>query len=410
MDRIRRVPGTALVALAAFIALSGLIQVLQVLAMGIDFEPLRNAATSLLHGESVFTDPYFVYPPTAVPLLLPTALGDPYTAFALWTLAGGAALACAAWLAGRQAEPDSRSLAAPGRRAIITAVALLSLLGGFAASRSLSLGNLTVFLVPAVIAILLAFHRGRWTLGCAILAATLLVKPMLAPLILVPLLHRRWSALARTMIPAGALLLAAMALIPGGSHYPEILRYVVSGTNLHGANAINNLSLRGWAEAHAWPHLTGIAAAAATSLILGVRVMASLTSEKRPSPVWLGTLVLVGTLLAGGISEVHYLLVVLAAILLLLALQPAGSRAWIMFTPGITLLAIPGPYVPMLLGQRSSGQTWFVLAELLLFTALLTMHRSGRGVRRPGGAGRPGDSEPEPASPTVSPHRAQGTR
>jgi hypothetical protein len=371
VDLRRRGPDLALVAPAAIIAISGLAQVLHILAFGIDFDPLRNAATDLLRGESVFTDGYFVYPPTAAVLLLPTALGDAGPAFAAWTVAGGVALASAAWLIGRQARPGGRPFPLPGRQAVLTAVGLLSLLGGFAASRSLSLGNLTVFLAPAVVVTLLAFHRGRWTLGCAVLAATLLVKPLLAPLLLVPLLHRRWSALLRTMLPAGVLLLLSMALIPGGSRYPEILRYVASGTNLHGDNAINNLSLRGWAEAQAWPHLTGIAAAAAALLLLGVRVSAAVRSTGRPPPVWLSALLLVGTLLGGGISEVHYLLVVLAAILLLLALEPAGSRAWWWFVPGVAMLAVPGPYAQMMLGQRASGQTWFVVAELALFTALL---------------------------------------
>jgi hypothetical protein len=367
VDLRRRGTGRLLVALAAVVAFSGLAQVLHVLAFGIDFDPLRNAATDLLHGDSIYTDPYFVYPPTAALLLLPTALGDADQAFAAWTIAGGVALAGTAWLIGRQAPP--------GRGAVLTSVALLGLLGGFAASRSLSLGNLTVFLAPAVVAVLLAFQRNRWTLGCAILAATLLVKPLLAPLILVPLLHRRWSAILRTMLPAGALLLLATALIPGGSRYPEILRYIAGGTNLHGDNAVNNLSLRGWAEAQAWPHLTGTAAAAAALLFLGVRVTSALRAGDSPPAAWLGTLVLVGTLLAGGISEVHYLLVVLAAVLLLLALEPP-------------MLAIPGPYAQMLLGRGAGAQTWFVLAELSLFAALLATPVRGHTV-----AARQGDAE-----------------
>ncbi|BBH68121.1 hypothetical protein ACTI_48060 [Actinoplanes sp. OR16] len=384
MDLLRRLPARTLTALAAIVAVSALAQVLHVLAFGIDFDPLRNAAIDLLHGESIYTDPYFVYPPTAVLFLLPAALGDEHTAFAAWIVAGGAALAWTAWRIGRLA---------PGCRSdVFTAVALLGLLGGFAAARSLSLGNLTVFLAPAAAGILLAFHRGRWLAGCALLAATLLVKPLLVPLLLVPAVHRQWSALLRTMIPAGVLLLLAVALMPGGTRYPELLRYIASGTNLHGGNAVNNLSLRGWAEAQAWPHLTGTAAATAALLFLLVRVTRTLTTMSRPPAVWLGTLLLLTTFLAGGIAEVHYLLVVLAAVLVLLALEPPGSRTWLPFVPGTALIAVPGPYAEMVLGRGSGAQTWLVLAELLLFAALLAFPLGATSTR-------------PPALPALQPHR-----
>ncbi|GLX99939.1 glycosyltransferase family 87 protein [Actinoplanes sp. NBRC 101535] len=352
--------GIAATALALLPAASEIARLLQVRDMGVDFEPVRNAASALLRGDSVFSDPYFVYPPTAVPLLLPTVLGSVRTAFVCWVAAGVAALAAAAWMVGRQAPPR--------RRALVTALALLGMLGGVAAARSISLGNLTVFLAPAAVGILVAFRRGHWTPGCALLAATLLVKPLLAPLVLVPAAHRRWRPLAHTMLPAAALLFAAMLLIPGGTRYPAILHYVAQGTNLHGSNAVNNLSLRGWAEAHALPSLAGTAAAAAVVVFFLVRVTAV-----RPDPAALSAALLLTTLLASSISEVHYLLVVLAMVLVMLAPQP--WRDWLPFAPGIALLALPGPYVPLVLGHQTTGQTWLVLAELLLLTALLTAPR-----------------------------------
>ncbi|MEV6342565.1 glycosyltransferase family 87 protein [Actinoplanes sp. NPDC051851] len=375
----RRALTLLLVTLAAILAASEVGRVLQVLAMGIDFAPLRNAATDLLHGDPVFSDPLFVYPPTAVLLLLPTALGSPYAAFGWYIAAGVAALLLAAHLIARSAPP--------ARRTVFAGASVLALLGGIAAARSLSLGNVTVFLAPVAVGTLLAFHRRRWTLGCALLAASLLVKPLLAPLILVPLLHRRWSALTRTMLPAAAVLLLGIWLIPGGSSYPAVFRYTLSGTNLHGENAVNNLSLRGWSEAHSLPPTAGFLAAGMAAALLFLRVFsafrplpvpfsrplpASFSGPRPgPDPVWLGTTLLVGTLVAGGISEIHYLLVALAATLLLLALRPAPDRVWRLFLLAITLLSVPGPYVELLVGRSAPAQSWFVLAELLLFTALL---------------------------------------
>ena len=335
------------------------------LSLGIDFLPLRSAAQALAHGSPVFGDPSFVYPPTAAVVLLPLALGEVTTAFIGWVLAGAAAMVLAAVLVAR---------AAPVRwRTVVLGVALLGLLGSLIASRSLYLGNLSELLVPVAVGTLLCFHRGRWVLGCALLAASLLVKPLLAPLILVPLLHRRWSALARTMLPGGALLLLSMVLVPGGTDFPSVLRYCLGGTNLHGANALNNLSLRGWAEWHQVPHLIGVLASV---VVLGVGAAVAgrrLRGGNRPDPVWLGNVVLLTTFLAGRISEVHFLLVVLATVLLQVVLRPMPRRVAVRFLPGLLLLALPASYLPLLLGRANDGQTWLVTAEVLLLGALLTV-------------------------------------
>ncbi|WP_213005180.1 glycosyltransferase 87 family protein [Paractinoplanes toevensis] len=331
------------------------------IAPGIDFLPLRNAATGLLDGTSVFADPTFVYPPTAAVALLPTAFGSLSAAFAGWVVAGAVALLLAALLIAR-AAPRPHRLA-------IFALTAMGLLGGVIAARSLFLGNLSEFLVPIAVGVLLAFHRGRWVLGCALLAASLLIKPLLAPLLFVPILHRRWSALLRTMLPAGALLVLSVLLVPGGLDFPKVLRYVVTGTNLHGTNAINNLSLRGWAEGQGASHTAAVAASAAVVAAVLWRIRRG--GGNRLSPVWLGNVLLLMTFLAGGISEVHFLLSAYAGIMLFVVVHRLPARIWVRFLPGLLLLAVPGPYLPLLLGRHSDGQTWLVAAELLLLAALL---------------------------------------
>lgn len=325
-------------------------------ALGIDYLPLRHAAESLLAGESVFTDPTFVYPPTAAVLLLPTALGSATVGFVVWVLAGMAALLLAAGLIAREA---------PRHRLAVFGVASMGLLGGVIASRSIFLGNLSELLVPVAVGILVAFRRGRWTLGCALLAGSLLVKPMLAPLVLVPLLSGAWLPLLTTMAPAGGLLLLSMGLVPGGDKFVSVFRYCLSGTNLHGDNAINNLSLRGWAEGQGMPYLVGVAA----SVVVGVAVLVVVVRSARAgSPIRLGAVVLFGTFLAGGISEVHFLLTGYAVVLLHLAVD-RGPVRW--FVPGLLLLAVPQAYPDLLFGLGTDGQTWLVAAELMLLAALL---------------------------------------
>ena len=369
VELVRRVPcrvrAWSLLAVAAVFAGQGLSQVLTGWhVVGIDFEPLRHAAQSLARGESVYGDALFVYPPTAAVVLLPTVLGPAHVAFTWWVVVCAAAMLLAGWLVCRCAEP--------GRRPYVLAVAVLGLFGGVVASRSLFLGNLSELLVPVAVGVLLAFQRGRWVPGCAVLAASLLVKPLLAPLVLVAVLHRRWGALGRTMVPAGLLLLLSMLLVPGGPDYPAVLRYCLSGTNLHGAYAANNLSLRGWAEGQHAPRLLGVLAAG----VVGVLVVAGIARVRRrggcPAPVWLGNVLLLGTLLAGGISETHFLLTVLATTLLQLAVQESPARTWALFVPGIALFCLPDPYVVLAVGAGAADrQNWLVAGELLLLAALL---------------------------------------
>ena len=369
VNLVRRVPprvrGLLALVVAVLFAAQELYDVLGGwLVEGIDFVPLRHAAESLLTGESVYRDPLFVYPPTAAVVLLPTALGSPVAAFAWWVVISAAALVLAAWLVARAAGPPLRA-----RGLFVFAVALLGLLGGMTAARSLFLGNLSELLVPVAVAVLVAFHRGRWLLGCGLLAASLLVKPMLAPLVLVPLLHRRWRPLLSALLPAGALLVLSMLIVPGGLRFPAVLGYVLTGTNLHGGNAVNNLSLRGWAEGQHAPRALGVAAAVLVVAAVAARLVRALCTGPGLSPVWTGNLLLLGTLLAGGISEVHYLLTAFATTLLYLVLEPVPARVWAAFGVGLALLCVPTGYLVLL--PYTDGQSWLVGAELLLFTALL---------------------------------------
>lgn len=403
MGLLRRIPprvgGLLLIVLAVLFGGLGLYDVLGGWLMpGMDFLPPRHAAESLLRGESVFTDPLFVYPPAAAVLLLPTALGTPAAAFAWWVVGGVGALLLAAGLV---------AAAAPRRHRLVAfGLAAFGLTGSLIAARSLFLGNLSELLVPVAVGALLCFHRGRWTLGCALVAASLLVKPLLAPLVLVPVLHGRWAALARTTLPAGGLLLVSMALVPGGGGFPEVLRYCLSGTNLHGGNAVNNLSLRGWAEGQHAPHLIGVAASAVVVLL----VAAAAGRNRRAAPTWLGNLLLLGTFLAGSISEVHFLLITYATTLLHLFAQHGTLRRGTLsrFVPGLVLLALPASYLTLLLGEGNDGQTWLVGAEVLLLAAFLRTPPvagtapAAAGEPVPRGAGRPEEGAPGTADPAVA--------
>lgn len=345
---------------------------------GGDFLPLRHAAQALRSGVSVYGDPTFVYPPTAAVPLLVTAVGTTTVASELWGALSIAALLVAVWQLTRQARPKHAIL--------IGGLSTIALVVGSATTDSLDLGNLSLLLAPVGIAALVAMGRGRWVLGCTVLCASLLVKPLLLPVLVVPLLYGHGRELLRAAVPTAVVLVLSMALIPGGSHFPHVLAYDFSGTNLHGDNAVNNLSIAGWLEAHS------VGAGASTvfrsvGVILVVAIAGAALARTRRGDhdvsaiAQSGNLVMLGVLLCGGISEVHFLVVVLASSLLQLAVAPS-MRAMTYLLPGIVMLGLPSAYRSLIIGS-SAPQTWYLLAEaaLLVGTAAAAFTSS---VRQPG--------------------------
>lgn len=369
--------GLASVAAACLFVAQSLIFLFNALGVGIDFTPLRDAGTALLHGRSVYSDPSFVYPPTAAPLFVPLGFGSSMVTYVVWLITGVVALALAAGLVARAATPTFRLPVFAG--------GLLALVCGTAAAHSLFLGNLSVLLAPVAVGILLAFHRQRWLLGCALLAASLLVKPLLAPLLLVPAVRRRWWELVRTMLPAAGLLALSMLVVPGGNHFGRILSYCLSGTNLHGQNAVNNLSIRGWVEAQHAPASWGTIGSAVLVVVVLTRLVevAVRRGLGAISPVWLANLLLLTTLLAGRISEVHFLLTVLATLLLQLVLEKSWFNL-MLAAPGLIMLALPIEYLDLVVSPYQLRQNWLVGAELCLLAALVLSRRpEPRMVRLP---------------------------
>jgi hypothetical protein len=342
----------ALIAALAFCALQ--VQTLTwPLAVGIDFPPVRNAGAALLHGHSIYGDHAFVYPPPAALLGVPFALPGGPAGFALWLLAGVGALA----VAGRQLV---RSAAA--HRGPLAAATLMLFGGGCVATDSLWLGNASVLVVPLAVAAVVAFRNERWAWGCAVLVASLLVKPLLVPLLLVPALRRQWRPLIVAIAGGATVLLTATLTLPGATQFGRVLGYLLRGTNLHGRNARNNISLRGWAEYH---HVSGALGLAASLAVVVITVAAARGRGLPHDPARLAAVLLATTLLAGAISEVHYLLSLGALTLLVIAHDPQRVR-WL--APGLALLLLPAGVRDLVPG---SVQTWYLVAQALILAGLL---------------------------------------
>jgi len=327
------------------------------LTVGIDFPPLRNAGAALLHGRSIYGDHAFVYPPPAALLGVPFALPGPEVGFALWLLLGSAALV----VAGRRIVRN-----ATVERGPLAAATIMLFGGGCVATDSLWLGNASVLVVPLAVTAVVAFQRERWGWGCAVLVASLLVKPLLVTLLLVPALRRQWRPLGAALAGGAAVLGPATLALPGGTQFAHVLGYLLSGTNLHGANAVNNISLRGWAEYH---HLSAAAGLAGSLAVVAVTLVVAPRTGVSADPARVAAVVLAATLLAGAISEVHYLLTLGALVLVVIGRDARRVRP---LTPGLALLLAP---VAVRDAVPVNVQTWYVIAEGLLLAGLLARPR-----------------------------------
>jgi hypothetical protein len=350
---------------------------------GLDFAPLRGAAQALLHGLSIYSVHRFVYPPTAAVALLPVTLGSPHDALDAWLALGAASVALAALLA-----------LCPWRGGWWPAAAALgacALLNSDALTGTLWLGNLTLLLAPVAVGVLACFEAGRWRAGLALLVLSLLIKPLLAPLLLLPLLCGRRRELAAALGGGVVLLGVAILAVPGGGHFFSVLGFLEGGSSLHGAEAVYNISLRGLGERL---HAGGWIAAARLAVVAVAVAVAALATRRwaRRDDVpgdlaATGTLLLLAFMLAGSLSEDHYLLVVAACTLATLGAREDVLAA-LAALPGLALVVVPRHWLGGVAGSPDALQVRWILAELLLAAAALAVLVAGPSVRAGGSARR----------------------
>lgn len=203
-DRATRLAATTLTVIAW--AATAAVTVLQYRAavskvwFGVDVRPMKGAGQAVLAGRNVFDVHDFVYPPTAAVMSVPIAGVDTRQldrAALLVTIA--AVLAVSALSVHLFAPP---AWWRPPAAALFAGVVM----AGNTSYHALPLDNVSVLLAPFALAVIWLFGRGRWWTGCIVLEVSILLKPLLAAVVLVPLLARRWLPLLVTGAVSATLL------------------------------------------------------------------------------------------------------------------------------------------------------------------------------------------------------------
>ena len=172
-----------------------------------DFSPVYRAALAFLRNEPIYTenyntvDPHYLYPPSGTLLMAPLGYIDPERARWLFIFVSAAVLVLCAYLITRMFGYSVRSWVMP----VVLFVFFLS----ETVSHTLIFVNFNAFvLLGELLFMMLALKRKDLWAGVP-LGLTLAVKPVLAVLLLLPLLNRQWKVFVGAIgVP---LLLTALA-------------------------------------------------------------------------------------------------------------------------------------------------------------------------------------------------------
>ncbi len=171
-----------------------------------DFTPVYQAAFNFMNRLPVYNenyntvDPHYLYPPSGTMLMAPLAILDPENSRWTFIAVSVAVLVLCAYLLTRLFGFDRGSWVFP--------VVLFFFFSTETVAHTLIFTNFNAFVLLGMLAfmMLMLARRDLWA-GVAI-GLTLCVKPVLAPLLLLVLLNRRW----RTLITAVGIPVVANAL------------------------------------------------------------------------------------------------------------------------------------------------------------------------------------------------------
>ncbi|MED5800251.1 glycosyltransferase family 87 protein [Gordonia sp. Z-3] len=158
-----------------------------------DFRPVYQAALQFLNGQPVYAenldtvDPHYLYPPSGTLLMAPIAVIDPERSRWLFIVLSVLALIASAFLLAKLFGFAGRSWVVP--------LILFFFFSTETVSHTLIFTNFNSFVLLGMLAfMLLMMRRHDWWAGLAI-GVTVAVKPVLIPLLLLPLLNRQWRVL-----------------------------------------------------------------------------------------------------------------------------------------------------------------------------------------------------------------------
>jgi arabinofuranan 3-O-arabinosyltransferase len=305
---------------------------------GDDLTPWLQAARDLLNGEPLYDDERFLYPPGSALLGLPFALLGDYEARLVVRLLLAASVVAGTLLSARLFGLSPMTWGA--------SLALLVVVCSPPFHWGLLLGNIGLVLLLTLAATFLALALDRPILAGLVLGASLALKPVLAPVLVVLLIDRRWRALVSTLVVASAITLVGLLLaVDAGAFASTTVPFLLGGQDE--VTGESNASILGLALQYG---VDGAAVVALRVAVLAVALAATwwMLRDDRGEVERLSdasALALVGAFLGLSVAFDHYavLLVPLAIAAALGRSRTLGTLLWPALA--VVFLAFPLPGV-----------------------------------------------------------------
>jgi alpha-1,2-mannosyltransferase len=320
----------------------------------VDFDTFRASAVALLDGGDIYHTPAKLRnlnPPLLTVLLAPSALLDALTAYRVFVgltllMVVGAVLAVARELRLTRG---------------VTVAVVLAVLASSPLHGTLVLGQIYPLLLAGLVAGWVAERRGHPLLAAALYGATVALKPSLAPLLLLPVVARRWRPAVTAWCAAAAASLLGV-LIAGPASGLEWLRI---GLTEPVPDTADNASLPGLAVRFGLPAavgtVLGLAVLGGTLLTLGRR-------RARVDPAGTAPWAVLGAgLLLSPIAWHNYLMLLWPGVLLLLACDSGKTP----HRPGRAAALIAVAVVPVSWNALWPPEAWWALPGRSLYCAIL---------------------------------------
>ncbi|MEJ3657087.1 glycosyltransferase family 87 protein [Actinomycetes bacterium KLBMP 9759] len=272
----------------------------------LDFDTFWHSAVAFTQGADIYDTPAKLTnlnPPLMTVLLSPFAALDVLVAYRVFV-----ALSVLMVLGSVLVVARELRLGRPVTAVVVGCVLLSSPLHG-----TLVLGQIYPLLLVGLVAGWTAQRRGRPVLGAVLFGVTVALKPSLAPILLLPVLQRRWAP-AWAGMGAAAAATAGGALLAGPSSAVEWVRIAIA----EGVpDSVDNASLPGLAVRFG---LSPVPGTVAGLLVLGATSVWCARHRGRVDPsgtaVWA---VLAAGLLLSPIAWHNYLLLLFPGVLVLVA-------------------------------------------------------------------------------------------
>ena len=329
-----------------------------------DLKQLYFAGRGVAAGQSIDPPTPFVYPPSMAVLWVPVVKVLTFHQ-AAQVDAALQVLAIFVTIAG------SFYLAIKGPWApVLAGVGCLVVLKGDVVVNSLYLENPSLLLAPFALAFVWLAAGNKWRTAAIVLAASILLKPLLLPFIVVLILRRRWADLG---IFVGIVAVVTAVIIPwtgGLQALVHQVKYVLGGSSLVGRLSVYNTSLRGFGQYH---HLNQPGIDALRIGIVAVLAWVLLKVKNRPITSLLdisavATLAYLALILAGSLSEQHYPFIALPG-LIIVGFQCRNLAARIPLASAAIVIAYTSHYFN-LGGSVAAFQLRVVVIEVAIFIGL----------------------------------------